>query len=46
MKLQKMEFGPKIFREIGLFDFTSFFLDWTFLNILAHSVQYIDMKMA
>ena len=25
LKLQKMEFGQKIFREIDLFDFTSFF---------------------
>ena len=25
LKLQKMEFGKKIFREIDLFDFTAFF---------------------
>ena len=25
LKLQRMEFRPKIFREIDLFDFTSFF---------------------
>ena len=29
----------KKFRQIGLFDFTSF-LVWTFLNFLAHSVSY------
>ena len=32
-----MEFGEKFFREIDLFDLTSF-LDWTFLNIQAHCV--------
>ena len=33
-----MEFGQKkFFREIDLFDFTSFFA-WTFLNFLAHCV--------
>ena len=37
LKLQKMEFDQKIFREIDLFDFTSF-LAWTFLNFLAHCV--------
>ena len=38
LKLQKMEFGQnKIIREIDLFDFTSF-LDWTFLNFVAHCV--------
>ena len=35
LKKQKMEFGQKIFREIDLFDFTSF-LAWTFLNLLAY----------
>ena len=30
LKLQKMEFGQKNFREIDLFDFTSFFLAWTY----------------
>ena len=27
------------FREIDLFDFASFFLPWTFLNFLAHTVN-------
>ena len=37
LKLQKMEFGQKkIIRVIDLFDFTSFFFAWTFLNFLAH----------
>ena len=31
-----MDFGKKKFREIDLFDSTSF-LVWTFLNFLAHS---------
>ena len=32
-----MEFGrKKKFCEIDLFDFTRYFLAWTFLNILAH----------
>ena len=30
-----MEFGQKIFHEIGLFDFTRLFFSWTFLNFLA-----------
>ena len=34
LKLQKMEFGQKIIREIDLFNFMSF-LAWTFLNFLA-----------
>ena len=36
LKLQKMEFRQKHFREIDLFDFTRFFLDWTFFNFLAY----------
>ena len=28
--------SKKIFGEIDLFDFTSFFFAWTFLNFLAH----------
>ena len=39
LKLQKMEFGQKKFRQIDLFDFTSFFrLDWPglFKKNLAH----------
>ena len=37
VELQKMEFDQKFFREIDLFDFTSFFgLD--FFNFLAHYV--------
>ena len=38
LKLEKMDFGKKKFRQIGSFHFTSFFLPWTFLNFLAHSV--------
>ena len=34
-----MEFGQRKFREIDLFDFTSFFA-WTFLNFLAHLIIY------
>ena len=30
LKLQIMDFGQKIFREIDLFDFTIIFLAWTF----------------
>ena len=35
LKLKKMEFGQKKFREIDLVDFMCF-LAWTFLNFLAH----------
>ena len=39
-----MEFGQKIFLEIDLFDFTSFFA-WTFLNFLARcEAEYILVK--
>ena len=37
LKLQKMEFGKKKFREINLFDLMSF-LAGTFSNFLAHCV--------
>ena len=36
LKWQKMDFGQQNFREIDLFDFTSFFFGWTFFNFLAH----------
>ena len=37
-----MEFGQKKIREIDLFDLTSFFGLWTFLNFLAHCAPNIN----
>ena len=36
LKLQRMDFGQTKICENDLFDFTSFFLAWTFFNFLAH----------
>ena len=45
LKLQKDWILVKIiFREIHLFDFTRFFLAWTFLNFLAHYVYVMFLN--